>query len=332
MISFVTRRVISFIPLLVIISVVSFTLIELPPGDFLTTYIHELEEQGTQLSELEIENLTAFYGLDKPVHTRYLKWISNILLRGNFGWSFRFGRPVSIVIRERLATTILLSLTTLLFTYLVAVPIGVLSAVRQYSLVDYLFTFIGFVGLALPNFLLALVLLWIAFKYFGIGITGLFSPEYVGAVWSIGKIIDLLKHIWVAVIVIGTAGMAGLIRVLRGMLLDELNKQYVVTARAKGLTEMRLLFKYPVRVSLNPIISGVGWLLPAIISGATITSIVLNLPTMGPILLTALMSQDMYLAGSVVMLLSVLVLLGNLISDILLAWIDPRIRFEALAR
>ena len=298
----------------------------------MTTYIHELEEQGTQLSELEIENLTAFYGLDKPVHTRYLKWISNILLRGNLGWSFRFGRPVSIVIRERLATTILLSLTTLLFTYLAAVPIGVLSAVRQYSLVDYLFTFIGFVGLALPNFLLALVLLWIAFKYFGIAITGLFSPEYVGAVWSIGKIIDLLKHIWVAVIVIGTAGMAGLIRVLRGMLLDELSKQYVVTARAKGLTEMRLLFRYPVRVSLNPIISGIGWLLPAIISGATITSIVLNLPTMGPILLTALMSQDMYLAGSVVMLLSVLVLLGNLISDILLAWIDPRIRFEALAK
>ena len=332
MISFVLRRVISFIPLLAIISVVSFTLIELPPGDFLTTYIHELEEQGTQLSELEIENLTAFYGLDKPVHTRYLKWISNILLRGNLGWSFRFGRPVSIVIRERLATTILLSLTTLLFTYLAAVPIGVLSAVRQYSLVDYLFTFIGFVGLALPNFLLALVLLWIAFKYFGIAITGLFSPEYVGAVWSIGKIIDLLKHIWVAVIVIGTAGMAGLIRVLRGMLLDELSKQYVVTARAKGLTEMRLLFRYPVRVSLNPIISGIGWLLPAIISGATITSIVLNLPTMGPILLTALMSQDMYLAGSVVMLLSVLVLLGNLISDILLAWIDPRIRFEALAK
>ena len=332
MISFVIRRVISFIPLLAIISVVSFTLIELPPGDFLTTYIHELEEQGTQLSEVEIENLTAFYGLDKPVHTRYLKWISNILLRGNLGWSFRFGRPVSIVIRERLATTILLSLTTLLFTYLAAVPIGVLSAVRQYSLVDYLFTFIGFVGLALPNFLLALVLLWIAFKYFGIAITGLFSPEYVGAVWSIGKIIDLLKHIWVAVIVIGTAGMAGLIRVLRGMLLDELSKQYVVTARAKGLTEMRLLFRYPVRVSLNPIISGIGWLLPAIISGATITSIVLNLPTMGPILLTALMSQDMYLAGSVVMLLSVLVLLGNLISDILLAWIDPRIRFEALAK
>ena len=221
---------------------------------------------------------------------------------------------------------------TLAFTYIAAIPIGILSAVKQYSTFDYFFTFVGFIGLAVPNFLLALVLLWISFKYFGIVVTGLFSSQYIDAPWTLAKIGNLFTHIWVPVIIIGTAGMAGLLRVMRGCLLDELSKQYVVTARAKGVKEIRLLFRYPVRLALNPIISGVGWLLPAIVSGATITAIVLSLPTLGPLLLGALRSQDMYLAGSIIMILSFLVLIGNLISDILLVWLDPRIKFKALSK
>ena len=248
-------------------------------------------------------------------------------MRGNLGWSFAHDRPVSAVIGERLGLTLVVTISTLIFTYVAAVPIGVYSAVRQYSFFDYFWTFWGFVGLAIPNFLFALVLLWIAFRYFGVAITGLFAPEFVDAPWSLARVWSMLQRLWAPVVVVGTAGMAGLIRVMRGTLLDELRKQYVVTARAKGVAEGRLLFKYPVRIAVNPIISGIGWLLPAIISGATITSIVLNLPTTGPVLLGALLAQDMYLAGSFVMILSILVLVGNLISDIVLAWVDPRIRF-----
>jgi peptide/nickel transport system permease protein len=328
--SYIARRLVAFVPLLLVISVITFVIIELPPGDYLTTYILQLEEQGTQLTMEEIGNLTRFYGLDKPIYGRYLKWISNILLHGNLGWSFAYQRAVSTLVAERVGTTVMLSMVTLVFTYVVAIPIGILSAVKQYSPFDYFFTFVGFIGLAVPNFLLALVLLWLSFKYLGLTVTGLFSFQYVDAPWTLAKVGDLFAHIWVPVIVIGTAGMAGLIRVMRGCLLDELTRQYVITARAKGVREARLLFKYPVRLALNPIVSGIGWLLPAIVSGAVITSIVLNLPTLGPLLLGALNSQDMYLAGSIVLILSFLVLIGNLISDILLAWLDPRISFKGL--
>lgn len=332
MISYIFQRLLVFIPLLFLISIISFIIIELPPGDYLTTYVLLLESQGTRMADAQIENLRLYYGLDRAIYVRYAKWIWNIIAHGNFGWSFDHDRPVSTVIGERILLTILLSTITLVFTYIVAIPIGVLSAVKQYSAFDYTFTFLGFIGLALPNFLLALVLLWVSFNYFGVPVTGLFSPEYAQAAWSLAKVLNMLKRIWVPVIVVGTAGMAGLIRVMRGGLLDELRKQYVITARAKGVSERRLLFRYPVRVAINPLISGIGWLLPSIISGATITSIVLNLPTTGPVLLGALLAQDMYLAGSFIMILSMLVLIGNLISDILLAWMDPRIRFGEVTR
>ncbi|GAH71503.1 unnamed protein product [marine sediment metagenome] len=249
-----------------------------------------------------------------------------------FGWSFEWARPVSEVIGERIALTMVISICTLLFVWMTAIPIGIYSATHQYSSSDYAFTFLGFIGLATPNFLLALVLMWLSFAYLGIPVTGLFSPEYLGAAWSLAKVWNMLQRIWVPIIVVGTAGTAGLIRVMRGCLLDELRKQYVITARAKGVSEEKLLFKYPVRVAINPLISTIGWLLPTIISGATITAIVLNLPTTGPVLLGALMAQDMYLAGSFVMILSALTVIGTLISDILLAWLDPRIRYERASK
>ena len=327
MLQYIARRVAAFVPLLLLLSAVSFTIIELPPGDYLSTYLVRLETQGNRITDDQVANLAAYYGLDQPIYTRYLLWLRNILLRGNLGWSFAHDRPVAAVIGERLGLTLVVTISTLVFTYVAAVPIGVYSAVRQYSFFDYFWTFWGFVGLAIPNFLFALVLLWISFRYFGVPITGLFAPEFVDAPWSLARVWSMLQRLWAPVVVVGTAGMAGLIRVMRATLLDELRKLYVVTARAKGVAEGRLLFKYPVRIAVNPIISGIGWLLPAIISGATITSIVLNLPTTGPVLLGALLAQDMYLAGSFVMILSILVLVGNLISDIVLAWVDPRIRF-----
>ncbi len=330
MLVYFARRVAGFVPLLLLVSAVSFLIIELPPGDYLTSYVIALEAQGNRVSEAQVANLSAYYGLDKPVYVRYFTWLSNIVTRGNLGWSFAHDRPVSVVIGERLGLTVLVAIATLIFTYVVAVPIGVFSAVRQYSFFDYFWTFWGFAGLAIPNFLLALVLLWISFRYFGVAITGLFGPEFVDAPWSLARVWNMLQRLWAPVLVVGTAGMAALIRVMRATLLDELRKQYVVTARAKGVSERRLLFKYPVRMAINPIISGIGWLLPSIISGATITSIVLNLPTTGPVLLGALVAQDMYLAGSFIMVLSVLVLVGNLISDVVLAWVDPRIRFDQL--
>ena len=328
--SYIIRRILAFIPLLFVISVLSFIIIELPPGDWLTGHIRALQVQGTHLSEAEITKLVAWYGLDQPVYVRYLHWIGDIILHGNFGWSFGYDRAVSTILGERLGTSVLISISTLIFTYIVAVPIAILSAVKQYSTFDYLATFIGFIGLAVPNFLIALTILWLAYSLLGIPITGLFSVDYANAPWSIAKFVDLLKHIWVPVLVIGMAGTGGLIRVLRATLLDELRKQYVTTARAKGVSEIRLLLRYPVRVAINPLISEIGWLLPGIVSGEVLVSIVLNLPTLGPVLLGALLTQDMYLAGSVVLILSFLVLVGNLLSDILLVAVDPRIRFTAL--
>lgn len=312
---------------MVLISFISFSIIQLPPGDYLTSYIAALGETGETVDEAQAAALRARYNLDQPFMVQYWRWLSG-MVQGDLGMSFEWNRPVTELIGERIFLTTVISIVTLLVTWALAIPIGIYSAVRQYSLPDYCFTFLGFIGLATPNFLLALVFMYIGYSVFGVSAGGLFSPEYQNAAWSFGKFLDLLGHLWIPVIVIGTSGTAGLIRVMRGNLLDELRKQYVMTARAKGVKYWRLLIRYPVRVALNPLVSTVGWVLPGIVSGATITSVVLGLPTTGPLLLRALMNQDMYLAGSMVMMLSLLTLIGTLISDILLLWLDPRIRYE----
>lgn len=324
---YVIKRLFYMVPTLFLISLVSFAIVQLPPGDFLDSYIATLEAGGGDISAREVELLRQRYALDGNVVTQYFVWIGNVL-QGDFGWSFQYQRPVSDVLWGRVGLTFLISLASMLFVYMVAFPIGIYSAVRKYSLGDYTFTFLGFLGLAIPNFLLALVLMYVSLTVFGQSVGGLFSPEFEDAPWTWAKIVDLLAHLWIPVIIIGTASTAGLIRVMRANLLDELNKPYVETARAKGLSEGRLLLRYPVRLALNPFVSQVGWELPALISGAAITSIVLNLPTTGPVLLTALKSQDMYLAGSFILILSVLTVIGTLISDLLLAWLDPRISYK----
>lgn len=321
------RRFLYMIVILLAISIIAFIIIQLPPGDYLTSYMSRLRQQGTSVDMAEIASLRKFFDLDQPIYIQYFKWVGAIL-QGNFGYSLAWKCPVNQLIRERLPLTVMLSLFTLIFAYAVAIPIGIYSATHQYSAGDYTFTVFGFAGLAIPNFLLALIFLWIFYSYFGLSIGGLFSPQYRPEPWSIGKFVDMLKHFPVPIVVIGTAGTAGLIRVMRGCLLDELQKQYVITARAKGVEERTLLFKYPVRVAINPIISTIGWILPSIVAGGTITEIVLNLPTIGPLFLLSLTTQDMYLAGSIVMLLSFLTVIGTFISDILLVWIDPRIRYE----
>jgi peptide/nickel transport system permease protein len=314
--------------MLIIISIISFVIIQLPPGDFLTMYIMQLQSRGYQLAQEEVARLAERYGLNDPLYVQYFKWIKNIILHGDLGRSFQYDKPVSVLIKERIGLTMLISICTVFLTWIIAIPIGIYSATHQYSIFDYLFTFLGFIGVSLPGFLIALIFIYIGIAYLGINITGLFSPQFADASWSLGKFIDMLKHIWVPIVVIGINGTAGMIRTMRGCLLDELSKPYVVTARAKGLPERKLLIKYPVRVAINPILSTIGWLLPGIVSGETLAAIVLNIPTTGPLLLTALRSQDMYLAGSFILILSALTLLGSLISDILLAWIDPRIRYE----
>lgn len=328
MFQFIVKRILWAIPTLFVISLVSFVVIQLPPGDFLTAYIAQLEEQGDTVDMATIEILRERYGLNEPFYVQYFLWIKGIVLEGDFGQSFEYNQPVSALIWERLALTVVISGCTLIFIWIVAIPIGVYSATHQYSFFDYLLTFIGFVGRATPNFMLALVLLWIGFAYLDVDVSGLFSPEFRGQPWSLAKVIDMIKHLWVPIIVLGTGGTAGLIRTMRANTLDELPKPYVDTARAKGVSETRLIWKYPVRVSLNPFISGIGYVLPALISGSVITSIVLNLPTTGPLFYDSLLNQDMYLAGSFVLLLSSLTVIGTLISDILLAWVDPRIRYQ----
>ncbi|NOZ27671.1 MAG: ABC transporter permease [Chloroflexi bacterium] len=328
MLQYIARRLLLMIPTIIAISIVTFIIIQLPPGDYLTSLVANMALQGEDVDQAALEMLKTRYGLGQPVYMQYLKWVWGIISRGDFGQSFEWNKPVTDLIWERLALTFVLSLSTLLFTWIVAFPIGIYSAVRQYSLGDYVFTFLGFIGLATPNFLLALVLMYISFKYFNQSVGGLFSPEFVEAPWSWAKMVDLLKHLWIPMVILGTSGTAGLIRIMRANLLDELHKPYVVTARAKGLSERKLLLKYPVRVALNPFVSTVGWTLPGLVSGSAIVSVVLSLPTTGPLLLRALMSQDMYLAGSFILMLSVLTVIGTLISDILLAWLDPRIRYQ----
>ena len=328
--SYLIRRLIYMVILLLLLSIFVFIIIQLPPGDYLSFLIESMRESGVLMEVEQMRALEQQYGLDLPVYLQYFKWMSN-LLQGDMGRSFQWNEPVTKLIGERLALTVSITLLTLVLTYLIAIPIGIYSATHQYSVTDYGFTIFGFVGLATPNFLLALILMFIFYKYLGWSVGGLFSPQYQLAPWGFAKIVDLLKHLPIPLIVIGTSGTAGMIRVMRGSLLDELRKQYVITARAKGVGERVLLMKYPIRIAINPMVSGIGGLLPHLISGATLTAIVISLPTVGPLLLQALQAQDMYLAGSMVMLLSALGIVGTLISDLLLVVVDPRIRFERQA-
>jgi peptide/nickel transport system permease protein len=326
MLSFVTRRALTMVIVLIAVSIISFAVIELPPGDYMTSYIARLKQTGGgTITDDQIAALRYQYGLDLPMYRRYLKWMGNIL-RGDLGRSWQYGEPVWTLLRERLGLTVALSLATMFFSYAIAIPTGIYSAIHQYSIVDYFVTALGFTGVAIPNFLLALVVMFGLYRYFDLSIGGLFSPQYVTADWSWLKFADLMKHLPAPVLVIGLSNLAWLIRIMRGTLLDELNKPYVTVARAKGLKESRLLIKYPVRIAINPIISSIGYSLPAIFSGSTIVSIVLNMPTVGPLLFAALVAQDSYLAGSCVFALSALTVIGTLVSDILLAYVDPRIR------
>lgn len=325
---YILKRLLYMIPTLIGMSLISFVIIQLPPGDFLTSLISAIAESGQGLDQASIDRLTALYGLDQPFYVQYWKWISGIVFRGDFGWSFDWGQPVSRLLWDRMGITLLVSGLSLVLIWALAIPIGIYSAVRRYSIGDYLFTFLGFVGLAVPTFILALGLMYVSFTYFGLNVGGLFSPEYETAPWSLAKFWDLLQHLWIPIVVIAISSTAALIRVMRANLSDELSKPYVVTARAKGLSEFTLIMRYPVRLALNPFVSTIGWVLPSLISGVTITAIVLNLPMAGPLLLRALVSQDMYLAGAFILIMSVLTLVGMLLSDILLAILDPRIRFQ----
>lgn len=325
------RRIATMAVTLSVISLLVFIIIQLPPGDYLTTYIEDLKAQGEVVDPKKIDFLRAQYGLDKPMVTQYFVWVTG-MLQGDFGYSFEFNLPVTDVVGDRMWLSMVLNFTTVLFVYAMSFPIGVYSATHQYSWGDHGLTFLGFIGLATPNFLLALILLYFANAWFGTSIGGLMEPEYIDQPWTWGKIVSVLEHLWVPVVVIGTSGTAGMIRRLRANLLDELQKQYVVTGRAKGLGEMRLLIKYPMRMALNPFIADIGSLLPQVVSGSVIVSAVMSLPTTGPMLLAALQSQDMYLAGSFLMFLALLTVIGMFVSDVLLAMLDPRIRLDGGVR
>jgi peptide/nickel transport system permease protein len=325
MLRYTVHRLFVMVPTLLAISIMVFIIIQLPPGDYFTTYVNELQSQGETVSADRIEFLKQQYGFDRHPVEQYFVWMFG-LLQGDFGYSFEHSLPVTDVVGDRILLTFVVSFSTIVFTWVVSFIIGTYSAVYQYSLGDYALSFLGFVGLATPNFLLALVLLWLANVYFGTSIGGLMDPDYLDQPWSWGKISSVLEHLWIPVVVIGTSGTAGMIRRLRANLLDELHKQYVVTARAKGLHPFKILVKYPLRMALNPFIADIGNLLPQVISGAAIVSVVLSLPTAGPMLLRALQSQDMYLAGSFLMMLALLTVIGTLVSDIALALLDPRIR------
>jgi peptide/nickel transport system permease protein len=324
---YVFRRLLGMIPTLAVISIIVFVVIQLPPGDIVTATIEQLTASGVDMSDERIQNMRSQYNLDQPVPLQYLYWVGNFVT-GDMGFSYLYARPVNELVWERLGYTLLISVGALIFTWVLALPIGIYSAVRQYSVADYTFTTIGLLGLATPNFLIALVLMYLGYTWFGVSIGGLFSPEYQNAPWTLAKFGDLLAHLWIPIIVVGTSGMAITMRLMRANLLDELRKPYVTTARAKGVPPFTLLIKYPVRIAINPFISTIGLLLPALLSGEAIVGVVLNLPTTGPLLVQSLISQDMYLAGSLIMLLSVLTVVGMLLSDLLLAWVDPRIRYE----
>jgi peptide/nickel transport system permease protein len=326
MLGYILRRVLLMIPTLLVISIISFVIIQLPPGDYLTSYAAQMSSQGDTIDAQALEALKERYGLGEPIYVQYFKWISGIILRGDWGQSMEWQKPVKDLIWERLALTMLLSSVAILVSWFVAIPVGVYSATHQYSIPDYVMSVISFVGVGTPGFLLALIVMWLAMSQLNQNVGGLFSNEFLLAPWSVNKVLDMLKHLWIPVVIIALESTAGSIRTTRANLLDELNKPYVETARAKGLEEGKLIWKYPVRVALNPFFSTVGWSLASLISGQTLIAVVLSLQTTGPMMLRALMSQDMYLAGSFLLLLSSLTVIGTLISDIVLAWVDPRIR------
>lgn len=328
MVMYILRRVVLMIPTLFVVSLISFAIIQLPPGDFLSSYVATLSSQGESVDSAELVALEERYGLNQPVYVQYWKWISGILFRGDWGQSFEWQKPVSSLIWDRIGLTMLISFMTIIFSWLIAIPIGVYAATHQYSWLDYLTSFISFVGLGTPGFLVALVCLWVGLAYFGSNISGLTSERFINEPMSWAKLANMLPRLALPVAILALENTAGIIRTLRANLLDELNKPYVETARAKGVRERSLIWKYPVRVALNPFFSTVGWTLAALISGETLVSVVMNLPTTGPLLLRALTSQDMYLAGSFILLLSTMTVIGTLVSDILLAWADPRIRLE----
>jgi peptide/nickel transport system permease protein len=327
MASFITRRLLLAIATMWAITVLSFIIIQLPPGDFVDAYIARLSASGSSVSAAEAKNLRLLYGLDQPYAVQYLKWMGR-LLKGDFGESMEWQRPVSEVLGDRLWMTVVLSFAALLLTWGLALPIGIYSAVRQYSVGDYVITTLGFIGLAVPNFLLALIILYLSFRWFGANVGGLFSAEMELAPWGWAKFADLMWHLPLPALILAIAGTAQLIRIMRANLLDELRKPYVVTARAKGLSEMRVIMKYPVRAALNPFASTLAYLFPYLVSGSIIISLVMSLPTVGPVLLSALIAQDMYLAGTIVLLLGALTVVGTFISDLVLMWIDPRIRHQ----
>jgi len=326
--SFIIRRILAMIPTLILASIVAFIIIQLPPGDFASSYAATQATTGDIVSQEALETLRRDYGLNEPVFIQYYKWMKGILTRGDYGISFEHREPVSSLIWERIWLTMWLSLFSVLLTWVIAFPIGIYSAVRQYSAGDYFFTLLGFLGVSIPGFLIAVMIMYFQFKYLGKTTSGLFSDQFVSAAWSWDRVVDFLAHLWLPALILGLSGTAELIRILRANLLDELRKPYVITARAKGLPEWKVILKYPVRMALNPFVSTLGWILPGLISGSIIVSQVMNLPTTGPLLLRSLQSQDMYMAGSIILILSVATVFGTLVSDILLALLDPRIRYQ----
>ena len=327
MLAYLLRRLLLALVTIWAITVVTFVIIQLPPGDFVDAYVAQSAAMGSAITMEEAAALRQAYGLDQPLLVQYVKWLG-LISRGEFGISFEFGRPVTEVIGDRLWLTILLSIGAIIVTWGIALPIGIYSAVRQYSWGDYFFTFVGFIGLAVPNFLLALIVMYLAFRWFGLNVGGLFSAEFELAPWSWARVWDLTKHLPLPVLILALSGTAQLVRIMRANLLDELRRPYVVTARAKGLPERRVILKYPVRAALNPFASTIGYTLPYVVSGSIIVSLVLSLPTVGPLLLKALIAQDMFLAGTIVLLLGVMTVIGTFLSDLILMWIDPRIRLE----
>jgi peptide/nickel transport system permease protein len=327
MLSYIVKRILRMIPQLLLLSILCFIIIQLPPGDFLTEMLERLEAIGSDFDQAQVERWREYYGLNQPMYVQYLKWIWRIVTRGDFGYSHTRNEPVLDIIAGRIPLTFAIALGAAIITWIIAIPIGIFVAVHQYSVFDYSFTVLGFIGLAVPGFLLAMVVMYFAYTELGIRVGGLFSSDMRLEPWSWAKFVDLLQHIWVPILLIGIGGTAGMIRTLRATMLDELRKQYVTVARAKGLAEFQVLVRYPVRLAINPIISGLMWLLPYLFSGGVIVEIVLNLPTAGPSMYSALTGQDMYLAGSYMLIIGLLTSLGALVSDILLAVVDPRIRF-----
>lgn len=325
MAQYIIKRLLLLPVLLFIFSILAFALIQAPPGDFISSYIAELASSGSNMEQAQIDALRSQYGLDQPMYVQYFKWVGN-LLQGNLGISLDWRKSNAELISERLVLTLLLGAFTLIITWSIAIPMGIYSATHQYSFFDYFFTVFNYLGVATPSFMTALILMWISFKYFGASVTGLFSPEYIDAPWSFARAVDLLKHLWLPAVILALDGTARLARIMRANLLDELKKPYMEMARAKGMSEWRLVMKYPVRLALNPLVSTIGWYLPLLFSGSLIVATVMNLPTIGPLLLRALIVQDMFLAGIIILIYCMLAIIGTLISDILLAWLDPRIR------